>query len=84
MHASAQHLTSYIACVSLSECASLTVTLVVTLRKFMSLLFSIWFFQVGPLLFNSTAVSMLYVYYRPVLDCTSEIELCTGNVKITL
>jgi len=28
-----------------TECASLTVTLVVTLRKFMSLLFSIWFFQ---------------------------------------
>ncbi|XP_059090190.1 UDP-xylose and UDP-N-acetylglucosamine transporter-like isoform X2 [Tigriopus californicus] len=28
-----------------SECASLTVTLVVTLRKFLSLLFSIWYFQ---------------------------------------
>jgi len=28
-----------------SECASLTVTLVVTLRKFLSLLFSIWFFD---------------------------------------
>ena len=28
-----------------SECASLTVTLVVTLRKFMSLIFSIWYFQ---------------------------------------
>ena len=28
-----------------SECASLTVTLVVTLRKFISLLFSIWYFQ---------------------------------------
>lgn len=28
-----------------TECASLTVTLVVTLRKFMSLLFSIWYFQ---------------------------------------
>ena len=28
-----------------SECASLTVTLVVTLRKFLSLLFSIWYFD---------------------------------------
>merc|ERR1719309_1776432 len=28
-----------------TECASLTVTLVVTLRKFLSLLFSIWYFQ---------------------------------------
>lgn len=28
-----------------TECASLTVTLVVTLRKFVSLLFSIWYFQ---------------------------------------
>ena len=28
-----------------SECASLTVTLVVTVRKFLSLLFSIWYFQ---------------------------------------
>ena len=28
-----------------SECASLTVTLVVTLRKFLSLLFSIWYFS---------------------------------------
>ena len=28
-----------------SECASLTVTLVVTLRKFLSLLFSIWYFE---------------------------------------
>lgn len=28
-----------------SECASLTVTLVITLRKFVSLLFSIWYFQ---------------------------------------
>lgn len=28
-----------------TECSSLTVTLVVTLRKFVSLLFSIWFFQ---------------------------------------
>ena len=28
-----------------SECSSLTVTLVVTLRKFLSLLFSIWYFQ---------------------------------------
>merc|ERR1712088_1258678 len=28
-----------------SECASLTVTLVVTLRKFLSLLFSIWYFH---------------------------------------
>jgi len=28
-----------------TESASLTVTLVVTLRKFMSLLFSIWYFQ---------------------------------------
>ncbi len=28
-----------------SECYSLTVTLVVTLRKFLSLLFSIWYFQ---------------------------------------
>ena len=42
-------LTQYI-CISAvfvltSECASLTVTLVVTLRKFISLLFSIWYFQ---------------------------------------
>ena len=28
-----------------SECVSLTVTLVVTLRKFLSLLFSIWYFD---------------------------------------
>lgn len=28
-----------------TECASLTVTLVVTLRKFLSLIFSIWYFQ---------------------------------------
>lgn len=28
-----------------SECTSLTVTLVVTLRKFISLLFSIWYFE---------------------------------------
>merc|ERR1712055_432904 len=28
-----------------TECASLTVTLVVTLRKFLSLLFSIWYFS---------------------------------------
>merc|ERR1712116_93040 len=28
-----------------TECASLTVTLVVTLRKFLSLLFSIWYFN---------------------------------------
>ena len=28
-----------------TECRSLTVTLVVTLRKFVSLLFSIWYFQ---------------------------------------
>ncbi len=28
-----------------SECASLTVTLIVTLRKFLSLLFSIWYFR---------------------------------------
>lgn len=42
-------LTQYI-CISAvfiltTECASLTVTLVLTLRKFCSLLFSIWFFQ---------------------------------------
>ena len=42
-------LTQYI-CISAvfiltTECASLTVTLVLTLRKFMSLLFSIWYFQ---------------------------------------
>jgi len=42
-------LTQYI-CISAvfvltSECASLTVTLVVTLRKFISLLFSIWYFE---------------------------------------
>lgn len=28
-----------------TECASLTVTLFVTLRKFVSLIFSIWYFQ---------------------------------------
>jgi solute carrier family 35 (UDP-xylose/UDP-N-acetylglucosamine transporter), member B4 len=28
-----------------TECSSLTVTLVVTLRKFVSLLFSIWYFN---------------------------------------
>merc|ERR1712048_167597 len=28
-----------------TECVSLTVTLVVTLRKFLSLIFSIWYFQ---------------------------------------
>merc|ERR1711981_1073802 len=42
-------LTQYI-CISAvfiltTECASLTVTLVVTLRKFASLLFSIWYFN---------------------------------------
>ena len=42
-------LTQYI-CISAvfvltTECASLTVTLVLTLRKFCSLLFSIWYFQ---------------------------------------
>ena len=46
-------LTQYI-CISAvfiltTECASLTVTLVLTLRKFCSLLFSIWYFQVTTL-----------------------------------
>ena len=46
-HLACNVLTQYL-CISAvfvltSECASLTVTLVVTLRKFISLLFSIWY-----------------------------------------
>jgi len=40
-----QHLCISAVFVLTTECASLTVTLVVTLRKFLSLLFSIWYFS---------------------------------------
>merc|ERR1712200_397284 len=51
-----------------TECASLTVTLVVTLRKFLSLLFSIWYFSESihwPALgWNCSCVQWHHAFFR--------------------
>lgn len=43
-----------------TECSSLTVTLVVTLRKFISLLFSIWYFQNPFTIFHWLGTAMVF------------------------
>ena len=43
-----------------TECVSLTVTLVVTLRKFLSLIFSIWYFQNPFTLYHWIGTSLVF------------------------
>ncbi len=54
-----------------TECASLTVTLVVTLRKFLSLLFSIWYFQVN---ITPDYTLSAFVFYRPETGFTDIVS----------